>query len=168
MRPFLLLFLIAFFSIECSCSPYPRYRAGAWGSDENESVESESAESANEPAEKSEPAVGEKEKPVRHRLREIDRGVASFMADETHGRKTANGEMYDMRQLVGAHLTLPFNSIVLVRNLKNGKEVEIRINDRGPYVKGRIIDLSLEAAKRIGIAEEGSGLVEIEILKLGP
>ena len=90
------------------------------------------------------------------------------MADETHGRKTANGEMYDMRQLVGAHLTLPFNSIVLVRNLKNGKEVEIRINDRGPYVKGRIIDLSLEAAKRIGIAEEGSGLVEIEILKLGP
>jgi rare lipoprotein A len=158
MRRFLFIFLISFISVEWACTPYPRYRAGAWA---NEASETAKPEKKSESTEQAEPEA------IPNRIRATDRGIASFMADETHGRKTANGEMYDMRQLVAAHLTLPFGTIVLVRNVKNGKEVEVRINDRGPYVKGRIIDLSLEAAKRIGLAEQGSGLVEIEVLKVG-
>jgi len=112
------------------------------------------------------PSAERAENTTPYRRHDTERGIASFMADETHGRRTANGEMYDMRQMVAAHLTLPFNSMVRVRNLKNGLEVEVRINDRGPYVRGRIIDLSLEAAKRLGLVEHGSGEVEIEVLEL--
>jgi len=91
-------------------------------------------------------------------------GQASFMADEIHGRMTANGELYDMRQLSAAHRTLPFHTLVEVRNLLNNKIVRVRINDRGPYAKGRIIDLSFAAAQVIGLVESGSGLVELRIL----
>ena len=91
-------------------------------------------------------------------------GRASFMADEIHGRMTANGEPYDMRQLVAAHRTLPFHTLVEVRNLLNNKSVKVRINDRGPYAKGRIIDLSFAAAQVLGLVEAGSGLVELRVL----
>lgn len=94
-------------------------------------------------------------------------GFASFMADEIHGRMTANGELYDMRQLVAAHRTLPFNTIVDVRNLENNKLVRVRINDRGPYIQGRIIDLSFEAAKELDLIQSGSALVEVHIIQLG-
>jgi rare lipoprotein A len=91
-------------------------------------------------------------------------GQASFMADEIHGHMTANGELYDMRQLSAAHRTLPFHTLVEVRNLLNNKTVRVRINDRGPYAKGRIIDLSFAAAQVLGLVEAGSGLVELRIL----
>ncbi len=147
------IFIVLLFSGEWACSPYPRSYSGAWARDENETRASEKVSKRSDYSE-----------PVR--LRHKVRGIASFMADETHGRQTANGEMYDMRQMVGAHLTLPFNTVVAVRNLENGQEVEVRINDRGPYVRGRIIDLSFEAAKQLGFIEKGSAEVEIEIIKL--
>jgi len=78
-------------------------------------------------------------------------GIASYYGKKFHGRKTASGEIFDMYKLTAAHKTLPFGTRVLVTNIKNGRSVTVRINDRGPFMKGRIIDLSYEAARRIGI-----------------
>ncbi|MCK5573712.1 MAG: septal ring lytic transglycosylase RlpA family protein [Bacteroidetes bacterium] len=94
-------------------------------------------------------------------------GIASYYADDFHGRRTANGEVYDMHGITAAHRTLPFNSILRVTNLKNGKTVTVRINDRGPFVGGRIVDLSLGAAKKIDMLNDGTAPVRIEILELG-
>lgn len=95
-------------------------------------------------------------------------GVASYYADEFHGRKTANGEVYDMHDLTAAHRTLPFNSRVRVTNLDNNLFVVVRINDRGPFKDDRVIDLSLEAAKKIALIPSGTARVELEIIELGP
>lgn len=89
-------------------------------------------------------------------------GVASYYGKKFHGRKTASGEIYDMYKLTAAHRTLPFGTRVLVTNLANGKSVVVKINDRGPFIKGRIIDLSYEAARRIGIT--GLGKVKLVVL----
>lgn len=90
------------------------------------------------------------------------RGLASYYADSLHGNKTASGEPYDKNALTAAHRTLAFGTSVKVSYLKTGKVVEVRINDRGPYVKDRIIDLSSAAAKVIGLTEDGIGEVSIE------
>ncbi len=86
---------------------------------------------------------------------EVDRGTASWYGLQFHGRRTANGERYDMYDLTAAHKTLPFNTIVSVHNLQTGRSVRVRINDRGPYVDGRVIDLSKAAAEQLGMAEVG-------------
>ncbi len=91
-------------------------------------------------------------------------GVASYYADEFHGRKTANGEKYDMHALTAAHRTLPFNTMVRVTNLENSKTVTVRINDRGPFKDNRVIDLSLEAAKLVGLVSHGTAQVSLEII----
>ncbi len=93
----------------------------------------------------------------------VTEGVASYYADFFHGRLTANGERFDMHDLTAAHKSLPFGSMVRVTNLSNGKKVLVRINDRGPYIKGRIIDLSLEAAKKINMQEKGITTVRLEV-----
>lgn len=98
---------------------------------------------------------------------ETDQGTASYYADELNGRNTANGEIYDMHGLTAAHPSYPFNTIVRVINLQNGKSVEVRINDRMPQFKGRIIDLSLAAAKKIDMIAAGIQEVKIEVLKWG-
>ena len=89
------------------------------------------------------------------------RGVASFYADKYHGNKTANGEVFDMYGLTCAMNILPFNTWLEVRNLANNRTVIVRVNDRGPFVDGRIIDLSLGAAKELGMV--GTGVQEVEI-----
>ncbi len=89
-------------------------------------------------------------------------GVASYYAHQYHGRTTANGEIFDMNAMTAAHKTLPFGTRVKVTNLQNGKSVTVRINDRGPFVKGRIIDLSFAAAKRLDIVEAGIARVKLE------
>jgi rare lipoprotein A len=89
-------------------------------------------------------------------------GVASWYGKAHHGRRTANGERFDMRAMTAAHRTLPFDTIVRVTNLDTGKVVKVRINDRGPYVKGRIIDLSAKAAQTLDISEDGTANVRIE------
>lgn len=93
------------------------------------------------------------------------RGKASFYARMHHGQRTANGETHDQNSLVAAHRSLPFGTRVKVTNLSNGKQVIVRINDRGPFVRGRIIDLSQAAARRIGMLEQGVARVRIEALE---
>lgn len=91
-----------------------------------------------------------------------ERGLASWYGRMFHGRKTASGEVYDMFAMTAAHKTMPIPSFARVTNVKNGQSVVVRINDRGPFHAGRIIDLSYAAAARIGIAAAGSGMVEVE------
>lgn len=91
------------------------------------------------------------------------RGVASYYGSDFHGKKTASGEQFDMYDLTAAHRTLPFNTLVKVTNLENNKSVVVRINDRGPFKKGRIVDLSLGAAKKINLIETGTAEVKLEI-----
>lgn len=97
--------------------------------------------------------------PSSHGFRQ--KGIASWYGQDFHGRKTSNGERYDMYAATAAHKVLPMNTLLLVRNLENGKETTVRINDRGPFVYGRIIDLSLTAARKIGIEHKGTARVEI-------
>ena len=96
-----------------------------------------------------------------------ERGLASWYGKKFHGQKTASGEVYDMFALTAAHKTLPIPSYVRVTNVKNGKSVVVRINDRGPFHSSRIIDLSYAAAKRIDLVQAGSGMVEVERLLPG-
>lgn len=91
-------------------------------------------------------------------------GEASWYGEPHHGRTTASGEIYDMNQLTAAHRTLPLGARVLVTNLKNGRAVEVRINDRGPSVEGRIIDLSFAAAKELGAVPSGTIPVRIRVI----
>lgn len=95
----------------------------------------------------------------------IEEGVASWYGPNFHGKLTANGETYDMDGLTAAHRTLPFNTVLRVENIDNGKSVVVRINDRGPYAKNRIIDLSREAAKKIGVLGPGTARVQLVLLE---
>jgi rare lipoprotein A len=95
----------------------------------------------------------------------VETGIASWYGSAYHNRKAANGEVFDMNQPTAAHKTLPLNSIVRVTNLKNGKSIVLRINDRGPFVGDRILDLSMEAAKEIDVYRMGLAPVKIEVLQ---
>ena len=91
-------------------------------------------------------------------------GIGSWYGDEFAGKLTANGEIFDPELVTAAHKTLPMPSVVRVTNLENGKSLVVRINDRGPFVAGRIIDLSREAARRIGYEEDGLARVRVQVL----
>lgn len=97
------------------------------------------------------------------RFREI--GEASWYGVPFHGRKTANGEIYDMHGMTAAHPTLPLPSIARVTNLENGRSIRVRINDRGPFAKQRVIDLSRRAAWELGFKDQGTA--EVEVVYLG-
>jgi rare lipoprotein A len=97
----------------------------------------------------------------------VEEGVASWYGVPFNGRRTSNGEIYDMHTFTAAHRTLPFNCVVRVTNLNNGKQTEVRINDRGPFVANRVIDLSLAAAQAIEMWGPGTANVRLEILS-GP
>jgi len=93
-----------------------------------------------------------------------EEGVASWYGKDFHGRKTSNGETYDMHAMTAAHKTLPMNVYLKVTSLNNGRSVIVRVNDRGPFVKSRIIDLSYSAAKQLGVVGPGTAPVRIEAL----
>ncbi len=93
-----------------------------------------------------------------------ERGVASWYGRMFHGRRTSSGEPYDMYAMTAAHRTLPLPCYARVRNLRNGKQVVLKINDRGPFLHNRLIDLSYAAAYRLGIADTGTGLVEVVVV----
>lgn len=93
-------------------------------------------------------------------------GLATFSGRERQGQATASGELYDFQQLTAGHRYLPFNTMVKVTNMENNLSVQLRINDRGPDLPNRIIDLSFEAAKRLQILQEGAAIVRIEVLTL--
>lgn len=103
--------------------------------------------------------------PMKHAGGFRQKGTASWYGSNFHGRKTSNGETYNMHAMTAAHKTLPMGTYVKVRNLKNNKTVVVRVNDRGPFIRGRIIDLSYGAAKKIGLV--GPGTAPVEIVALG-
>ncbi len=94
----------------------------------------------------------------------VEEGVASWYGIPFNGHRTSNGEIYDMYQFTAAHRTLPFGAVVRVTNLRNGKQTEVRINDRGPFVANRVIDLSLSAAQAIDMVGTGTAAVRLEIM----
>jgi len=110
-----------------------------------------------------EPSRGDEESEVLF----TSEGTASYYSDDFHGKKTANGETYDMNGISAAHPDFPLETIVRITNLKNQRSVILRINDRMPDFKGRMIDLSLGAARELGMVGEGIARVRLEVLKWG-
>ena len=110
------------------------------------------------PPPEKEPKIEKKE------WREVQQGIASWYGADFHGKQTSSGEVYDMYQLTCAHNTLPLGTMVMVTNLENGRSVELKVNDRGPFVKGRIIDLSYAAARMLGMHEQGTAAVRVEVI----
>ncbi len=96
-----------------------------------------------------------------------EKGTASWYGDEFKGKPTANGEPFDPEGMTAAHKTLPLGTVVLVTNLDNKKQAELRINDRGPFVRGRIIDCSKKGARELGFLGQGTAPVRVEIVKVG-
>jgi rare lipoprotein A len=94
-----------------------------------------------------------------------EKGVASWYGPQFHGKKTSNGEIYNMNGMTAAHKILPMNTHILVKNLDCGKEIVLRVNDRGPFVRDRIIDLSFGAAKALGV--DGPGTARVQVVALG-
>ena len=134
--------------IIASCTPSPRYRVN------RPSAQTPSGATAEPGKPEEKPKPGTK-----------FRGVASFYADDYHGKKTSNGEVYDMYGLTAAHRTLPFNVWLEVKNLSNGRTVIVRVNDRGPFIEGRILDLSYGAARELQMLDAGIQEVEIVVLR---
>ena len=125
----------------------------------------ETSRPAGEPAPRPYKVNGQWYQPRFHAHGFRQKGIASWYGEKFHGRKTSNGETYDMYGISAAHKTLPFNTVVRVHNLDNGKRIDVRINDRGPFVRRRIIDLSYGAAKQLGLV--GPGTARVEIVALG-
>ena len=94
----------------------------------------------------------------------VERGMASWYGPGFHGNKTANGERYDMSKLTAAHRTLPLGSVAVVHSLTSGREVRVRINDRGPFARGRVLDLSLAGAQALGMVGNGTDQVELRVV----
>lgn len=107
---------------------------------------------------------GERYEPLSSHEGFVQKGIASWYGADFHGKKTSTGEIYDMYAMTAAHKTLPFGIHVKVMNQQNGRETVVRINDRGPFVGGRIIDLSYSAAKELGVLQSGTSPVKIEAL----
>ena len=137
------LLVLSIFLISCSNSP--RYRTGS-----------------NAPRKKGHIPLATKGKHAT-----VLYGVSSFYAEDFHGKLIANGEVYDMYGVTAAHKTLPLNTIARVTNMENDKSIILRINDRGPYVAGRILDCSYGAAKKLGFLVQGTTKVKIEIIEFG-
>lgn len=118
------------------------------------------------PAEEIKAVEIKSEEPINERKSEGIVGLASYYAAKFHGKRTASGERFSSKLLTAAHLTLPFGTLLKVTNLRNMKSVIVRVNDRGPHVRGRIVDLSRSAAELLGITRSGVARVQLEILKL--
>lgn len=101
----------------------------------------------------------------RHFGKSTETGLASWYGNEYAGHSTASGEIFDPQGMTAAHRTHPFNSWVRVTNLENGKEVDVRINDRGPFIKGRVIDVSYGAAKKLEMVQKGLVQVRVKPIK---
>jgi len=113
-------------------------------------------------------ALGQQYVPMREYRPYKQRGVASWYGKRYHGNQTASGEHYDMYAMTAAHTTLPIPSYVRVTNPENGRSVVLRVNDRGPFLHGRLIDVSYVAAHKLGIAGKGSGVVDVEWIDTRP
>ncbi|MBN1604236.1 MAG: septal ring lytic transglycosylase RlpA family protein [Chitinispirillaceae bacterium] len=118
------------------------------------------------------PSIAPPDDIIREKIKTQDfsfyqKGQASYYSDKLHGRKTASGERYNKKAMTAAHRKLPFNTVVKVTSTRTGKSVVVRINDRGPFTKGRIIDLSRAAAERVGMVKSGVAHVIVEVQEKG-
>lgn len=107
---------------------------------------------------------GKRYNPLRDHQGFSQRGIASWYGSKFHGRKTSNGEIYDMYAMTAAHKTLPLGVYVRVTHLQSGRSIIVRVNDRGPFVAGRVIDLSFAAANKLGMADAGTAMVQVQAL----
>ncbi len=147
-------FVIACVFIGCTSTPRFAERNG------NSHKETSSKES--EPAPSAQPERTSSDKP----LLTLE-GIASYYADDFNGKQTSNGENFDMNSFTAAHRTFPFGTKIRVTNLENSKTVIVRVNDRGPYKEGRMIDLSRGAAQAIDLVRTGTARVRLEVLEWG-
>ena len=122
----------------------------------------EKKEMKREAVREGKPTLSKLEEIEKRETRGVQYGVASWYGPDFHGKPTSSGEVYDMYQLSCAHNTLALGTAVIVTNLENGKSLELKVNDRGPFVKERIVDLSYAAAKILGIWEKGTAFVKVE------
>ncbi len=170
MRPKTLFFVLLIFFFLNFCSDRQKVKTEPVEQSEPKEV----SEKKIEPVEIKKEITTEKETtPIKKSIKRthvgevFQTGIASWYGDEFQGKRTANGEIYDMYKLTAAHKTLPFNTLVEVKNLDNGERVLVRINDRGPFLKERIIDLSYKAARKIGCDIDGTAPVALRIVKPG-
>ena len=140
---FIYLFRFFLFLIFIDCSSSPRYGSSVY------------SPKSNPPSK------------IKKNKKKVMIGESSFYADDFHGKITANGETYDMYGLTAAHKTLPLNTMIRVTNLSNKKSITLRVNDRGPYAKGRILDCSYGAAIKLDFINEGVAKVKIEVIEWG-
>ena len=138
-----------------TCMSQPRYTSGSGSSTSNKNIGSARYTSGSSSSSKSYSGI------------ERFKGISSYYGSDFHGKLTANGEVYDMYGLTAAHKTLPLNTIVRVTNLSNEKSLILRINDRGPYIDGRILDCSYGAAKKLDFLTEGTTEVEVVVMEWG-
>jgi rare lipoprotein A len=110
------------------------------------------------------PEPAEREQPQRRH--EVQSGVASYYGGEFEGRRTASGAIYRSRRMTCAHRSLPFGTVLRVTDVESRKSVVVEVNDRGPYAKGRLVDLSLAAARELGIVKQGVARVTVEVVSL--
>ena len=166
MRRISLLFCLFFLLAGCSHKPArvavetaPRVEQKQPAPDGTPPAEAEKTE-APEPSPAPEVEVTPETKPLL-----VETGIASWYGAPYHNRRGSNGEVYDMHAMTAAHRTLPLGSIVRVTSLDSRESAVVRITDRGPFIEGRIIDLSQAAAKKIGLVHRGTGRVQVEVLK---
>jgi rare lipoprotein A len=150
------IFFVVFFLLLTACGPRSSIII------EERIPPSEKKEALKEKGKEEKPAPPEKIE--KREVRGVQYGIASWYGSDFHGRPTSSGEIYDMYQLTCAHNTLPLGTMVMVTNLENGKSIELKVNDRGPFVKDRIIDLSYTGAKILEIWEKGTASVKVEVI----
>ena len=148
--------LIGVLCVDCAPSPRYKSRKSSITAPKKEKKKSSKKQKANS-----------NKKKTFDKSKMVYKGISSFYGPKFHGKLTANGEIFDMYGVTAAHKEFPFNTVVRVTNEKNGKSLIIRINDRGPYVAGRILDCSFGAAKKLGFVGDGTAPVKIEILEWG-
>jgi len=148
------LFLVLLLLSACG-APAPKYRV---------TVDKTPSRPDLHPTQRAYEVNGQRYQPIPSAEGFVQEGVASWYGKDFHGRKTSNGETYDMYAMTAAHKTLPMNVHLKVTNLSNNRSTVVRVNDRGPFVKSRIIDLSYSAAKELGVVGPGTAPVRIEAL----
>ena len=153
---FLVFFIVGILFMECT--PAPRYKGGTSTEFSSKKKEKPKSRKKNNNG---------KKKTTFNKSKTVYKGISSYYGPKFHQKLTANGEIFDMYGVTAAHKEFPFNTVVRVTNEKNGKSLLIRINDRGPYIAGRILDCSFGAAKKLGFVGEGTAKVKIEVLEWG-
>lgn len=150
-----------------SCASHPRYRAKpAPPKPKSKPAQNPKTTQKTEPKPQTKPSEPPKSDPnKRQQYKPHQIGYTSYYAHKFHGRPTASGEIFDMNGLSAAHRELPLGTIIRVTHLGNGKSIILKVNDRGPFVEGRILDLSLGAAKELDMIKEGVAKIMIEIVE---